>query len=76
MIFVIKEVFNSSELAALRDECDNLRKIHGSATLVDRGSSVDIFENVAILEHYAEPIPAEGNWIPQDTWVVKKLSEN
>jgi ubiquinone/menaquinone biosynthesis C-methylase UbiE len=35
-----------------------------------------LFENVAILEHYAEPIPAEGNWIPQDTWVVKKLSEN
>lgn len=31
-----------------------------------------LFENIAILEHYVEPVPDDGNWIPQDTWVIKK----
>lgn len=31
-----------------------------------------LFANAEILEHYAEPIPKEGNWIPQDTWIIRK----
>ncbi len=31
-----------------------------------------LFGNAEILEHYVEPIPKEGNWIPQDTWIIRK----
>lgn len=31
-----------------------------------------LFHNAEILEHYAEPIPKTGNWIPQDVWIIRK----
>lgn len=34
-----------------------------------------LFANAEVLEHYAEPIPKEGNWIPQDTWIIRKYAK-
>jgi SAM-dependent methyltransferase len=31
-----------------------------------------LFKNAEILEHYAEPVPEIGDWIPQDVWIIKK----
>lgn len=32
----------------------------------------NLFSNAEILEHYAEPIPETGDWIPQDVWIIRK----
>lgn len=32
----------------------------------------DLFKDAEILEHYVEPIPETGDWIPQDLWIIKK----
>ena len=31
-----------------------------------------LFHNAEILEHYVEPIPLSGDWIPQDVWIIRK----
>lgn len=31
-----------------------------------------LFNNADILEHYIEPVPKTGSWIPQDVWIVRK----
>ncbi|MEM0543313.1 class I SAM-dependent methyltransferase [Flavobacterium sp. j3] len=61
--------FNNGELV-IRDKVKEGYRMFSA--FQPSGFMKNLFNDVQILEHYAEPIPKSGDWIPQDVWIVKK----